>query len=241
MPEFRRLSDMFFHPGIDSLDASQVPADGTTLQMLPINSGYGGMMAQDLYALLRIVRWLRPRRIFEIGTFQGMTTAHLALNSDAEIFTLDLPRDLATDLNGYSAMDRALLQHREGIGREYRRFNVDGRIHQLFGDSRTFDYAPYRASADMVLVDACHLFDYVMSDSRHAFQILGSRGAILWHDFGNAIDVSRACKLLAKDGPIFHVEGTWLALHLRGISIPGATCGPASNLRRGESSDHRGS
>jgi predicted O-methyltransferase YrrM len=191
--------------------------------MLAINSECGGMTVQDLYALLRIVSWLSPKRIFEIGTFRGMTTAHLALNSEAEIFTLDLPRGPATDLSGYSQIDRAAaLQSREEVGREYQRFNVHGRIRQLFGDSRTFDYTPYRASMDLVLVDACHLFDYVMSDSRNALQILGRKGAILWHDFPNSIDVTRACKLLARELTILHLEGTWLALHLRGLSIPGA-------------------
>jgi hypothetical protein len=83
MPEFRRMSDMGFHPGIASLHPGQIPAPEEPIQMLSIDSGYGGMPAQDLYALLRVVRWLQPKRIFEIGTFQGLTTAHIALNSGA--------------------------------------------------------------------------------------------------------------------------------------------------------------
>jgi len=58
-----------------------------------------------------------------------------------------------------------------------------------------------------------------MSDSRNAFKLLRETGAILWHDFGNSMDVNHACKLLAKQEPIFHVEGTWLALHVRGASL----------------------
>lgn len=219
MPEFRRTSDMLFHPGIASLDSGQIPALEEAVQMLSIGSGYGGMPAQDLYALLRVVRWLKPKRIFEIGTFQGLTTAHMALNSDAEIFTLDMPRDLATHVSGYSPEDLKLLQPRDDIGKRYRTLNNSGRVHQLFGDSRTFDYGPYQGSMDIVLVDACHLFDYVMSDSRNAFKLLRETGAILWHDFGNSMDVNHACKLLAKQEPIFHVEGTWLALHVRGASL----------------------
>jgi hypothetical protein len=222
MPELRRMSDMLVHPGIASLDPAQIPAHGTPVQMLAINPGYGGMPPQDLYALLRVVRWLQPERIFEIGTFQGVTTAHMALNSDAEIFTLDLPRDLATQTNGYSAADLALLQSREEIGKRYRALNSDGRVQQLFGDSRTFDYGPYQRSADLVLVDACHLFDYVMSDSENAFKLLGETGAILWHDFGSSIDVNRACKVLAQQHKIYHLEGTCLALYVRGSSLVSA-------------------
>ena len=216
MPEFRRTSEMLVHPGIASLDTARIPADRTPVQMLSINPGYGGMPSQDLYALLRVVRWLRPKRIFEIGTFQGITTAHMALNSDAEIFTLDMPLDLASSVAGYTRADMNLLQPRENIGKEYRFLNADGRIRQLYGDSRTFDYVPFRQTCDLVLVDACHLFDYVMSDSRNAFDLLLETGAILWHDFGNSMDVSRACKLLARREPLFHLEGTWLALHVRG-------------------------
>jgi len=217
MPELRRTSDMLVHPGIANLDPAQIPAHETPVQMLSIDPGYGGMPSQDLYALLRVVRWLRPQRIFEIGTFQGVTTAQMALNSHAEIFTLDLPRDLATQTNGYSPADLALLQSREEIGKRYREFN--GRIHQLYGDSRTFDYTPYQETCDVVLVDACHLFDYVMSDSQNAFKLLREAGAVLWHDFGSSMDVNRACRMLAHEHKIYHLEGTALALHVRGGSL----------------------
>jgi hypothetical protein len=230
MPQMRKLIDMLHHPGVQSYEVSDLPAPETPIQLLPIARGYGGMSAQDLYALLRVALWVKPKVIFEIGTFQGVTTAHMVLNSDAQIYTLDLPRDMATDLRGYTASDAALLQARDQIGSFYRQFNRSGRIHQLFGDSRTFDYAPYYGSMELVLVDACHLYDYVLSDSRNALQMLGEKGAILWHDFPNSLDVTRACKLLAKELQILHVEGTWLALYLRGIPVPGAACAAPVHL-----------
>jgi predicted O-methyltransferase YrrM len=221
MPEFRKVSDMLVHRGVGSLEIGQLPECNGPIQLLNLDPGYGGMPPQDLYALARLVRWLHPARIFEIGTFQGVTTAHMALNSEAEIFTLDLPRDLALDLHGYTAADAALLQPRENIGRAYRPFNDKDRIRQLFGDSRTFDYQPYYGTMDLVLVDACHLFDYVLSDSRHAFRLLKDTGIILWHDFGSSRDVVRALQIMAKERPILHIEGTWLALHARGIALSG--------------------
>lgn len=219
MTALRKASDMLVHPGIASLHPTQLPAHDEPLKILNIGAGYGGMPAQDLYALLRVVRWIQPKRIFEMGTFQGLTTAHMALNSDAEIYTLDLPRDLVTQPSGYAPKDLALLQSRQEIGRRYRGLNTNGRIHQLFGDSRTFDYKPYQATFDLVLVDACHLFDYVMSDSCNALALLRETGTILWHDFGNSMDVSRACRLLSRKQPVFHLEGTWLAMHIRGPAL----------------------
>ena len=218
LPVMRKLCDMQHHPGIMSLEVSDLPAHKTPIQVLSIASGYGGMSAQDLYALLRVVLWIKPQAIFEIGTFQGLTTANLALNSAAQIYTLDLPQDMATDLEGYTPSDSALLQARGQIGTFYREFNQNGRIRQLFGDSRTFDYAPYYGSIDLVLVDACHLYDYVVSDSHHASRLLQPRGAIVWHDFGNSRDVVRAVQQVAREWPVYHVEGSNIAFHTRGVA-----------------------
>lgn len=219
MPEFRRVSDSMFHPGIATLEPSEIPGE-EPIQMLSLNSGYGGMAPQDLYAVLRITRWIKPKKIFEFGTFRGVTTTHLALNSEAEVYTLDLPRDLATDLGDYKKDDRDLLPSREEIDRTSQRLGTHGRIHQLFGDSRTFNYDAYRGSVELVIVDACHLYDFVMSDSRNAFELLGETGAILWHDFPTSLDVTRAMQVLAARWPIMHVAGTRLALYLRGFSPP---------------------
>jgi predicted O-methyltransferase YrrM len=229
MPEFRKVSDMLVHPGVGDIQIGELPLCDTAIQMVDVDPSYGGMPPQDLYALLRVVRWLRPLRIFEMGTFHGVTTAHLALNSEAEIFTLDLPRDMALDLHGYTEADAALLQSRQQIGHAYRPFNPSGRIHQLFGDSRTFDYELYYGSMELVLVDACHLFDYVLSDSRHAFRLLGDRGVILWHDFGCSRDVVRAVQALAKEVCIAHIEATWLAIHTRGCSLGENSSGDSLN------------
>ena len=216
-PELWRTSAMLFHPGIASLHLSEVPASVNNIQML--SSGWlpGGMPPQDLYALLRIMKWIEPKRIFEIGTSQGITTAHMAINSEAEIYSLDMPSDMASNLSGYSNGDLALLQPRQEIGRGYRYFNASGQIRQLFGDSRTFDFRPYHGKMDVVLVDGCHVFDAVLSDSQRAFKLLGARGAILWHDFANLRDVTRAVTKLAKQQNISHIEGTWLALFVRGF------------------------
>jgi predicted O-methyltransferase YrrM len=222
MPEFRRVSDMTFHRGVSHLEIGCLPNHTERIQMLSIDPTYGGMPPQDLYSLLRILLWLRPTRLFEIGTFEGVTTAHMALNTDADIYTLDLPRDMATSLKGYTEADAALLQSRETIGRVYRSLNCPGRIHQLFGDSRIFDYSAYYGTMDAVLVDACHLYDYVISDSNHAFRLIADRGVILWHDFGNSRDVVSAVCELGKQHQIFHIEGTWLALHMRGLSFAAA-------------------
>jgi hypothetical protein len=221
LPAFRRVSDMMFHSGIRNLHPSEIPTDGQAIQLLPSGWGPGDMPIADLYALLRVARWIQPKKIFEFGTYRGMTTSNLAVNVDAEILTLDLSRELAGELTAYSSSEKELVMPASEIGSAYRYVNRHEKIRQLFGDSRSFHYQPFHKTMDLVLIDACHMYDYVMADSQSAFKLLGERGAILWHDFGNLLDVNRAVKHLSRKYPIFHLEGTWLALYLRGVSVDG--------------------
>src|SRR4051794_22096670 len=215
VPEFWRASTMLFHPGVKTLKLSDVPGSDHHISLLSSGWSTGGMPPQDLYALMRLVRWIEPKTIFEIGTFTGITTAHLGLNSTAQIYTLDMPRDIATGVRDYSAGDLDLLQPREQIGTEYRGRADSGRIHQLFGDSRAFDYTAYRGLMDLVLVDGCHVYEGVLEDSRNALAMLSPGGALVWHDFANLYDVTRAVTSFAGEHAVFHIEGTWLAIHVR--------------------------
>src|SRR5262245_52329190 len=53
----------------------------------------GTIPLPEMGQFCRLVKHLRPRVVFEIGTFEGNTTLQLALNSEAEVYTLDLPPD----------------------------------------------------------------------------------------------------------------------------------------------------
>lgn len=213
--EFWRASNMLFHPSVGSVNLSELSGSSEHIRLLASGWSIGGMPPQDLYALMRIVRWIEPTTIFEIGTFTGITTTHLALNSGAQIYTLDMPREMASGVENYSAGDLNLLQPRDAIGKTYRDFANAGRIQQLFGDSRTFDYNPYRGRIDLVVVDGCHVYDGVLQDSYNAFNMLRPGGAVVWHDFANLYDVTRAVKSLALRHSIFHLEGTYLAVHVK--------------------------
>ena len=54
----------------------------------------------ELVALAYFMQVLRPRMVFEIGTFVGRTTRLLTLNSpsDCQTVTLDLPKDQVTQI-----------------------------------------------------------------------------------------------------------------------------------------------
>src|SRR4029453_13361594 len=79
----RSLTDLF--PGIESENIT-LSVEGFFLKdeyLLPIH---------EYLALMSICRHRKPSRIFEFGTYIGLTTLGLAMNTpeDTEIFTLDL-------------------------------------------------------------------------------------------------------------------------------------------------------
>lgn len=136
------------------------------------------------YPILELVAILQPKRVFEIGTSTGRRTALIAMNTptDGQIFTLDLPSDAATP---EYASDLALIEEsKQSVGKHFRETPWMGnKIHQLFGDSKTYDYAPYHDSIDFVMVDGSHTYEYVESDTLNAFRMVREGGVILWHDY----------------------------------------------------------
>lgn len=135
--------------------------------------------------------------IFEIGTFDGRTTLNLAMNSPprCQVYTLDLPPGQETKFNmadgeGYIADDQK-------PGSRYERYRSEfpssiSKIHQLLGDSATFDYTPYKDTCSLVFVDGSHVYDYAISDTRAAMGIVKKGGVIIWHDYGIWEGVTRA-------------------------------------------------
>jgi hypothetical protein len=161
----------------------------------------------ELIVLTKLVKLRRPRRMFEIGTFDGRTALNLAANAaeDAEVFTLDLPPGARAQAHG---VPEALFESR------YRGTRWAARIRQLHGDSQTFDFHPYEDTIDLVFVDGSHQYEHVVHDSHAALQLRRQPGgAVVWHDYGARRGVTQALNELSA-GPaagLHHIEGTSLA------------------------------
>ncbi|HEY4304154.1 MAG TPA: class I SAM-dependent methyltransferase [Gemmatimonadaceae bacterium] len=174
----------------------------------------GNVSLLELLVIARLVRESRPSSIFEIGTFDGRTTLNLAENApEARVYTLDLPRAATTKIE-LDPDDRVYVE-KDISGARFVGTEIGTRITQLYGDSATFDYAPY--PSDFVFVDGAHSYEYVLSDSAAAFGMLpNGRGTIVWHDYGAWEGVTRALSELRLNDKRFaglvSVEGTTLAL-----------------------------
>lgn len=186
----------------------------TTLQLPVPFWDEGGTAAQELAVLAAITAVTAPRRVFEIGTFFGLTTTTFVLNAppSSEIITLDLPEE-SGEVAGYLPTDADLVVRRR-VGEWYRRHGLAERVTQLFADSMTFDVTPYRDSIDLGFIDGAHSRAYVENDTRKMAQMMTPTGVMLWHDYGGRgsfSGITDYLEALARRAPIYREPNTSLA------------------------------
>jgi predicted O-methyltransferase YrrM len=138
------------------------------------------MSPMEVYCLLGIIAVRGSRRIFEFGTYDGATTAHVSSSApDVEIWTLDFPED-----QGFlRAQAEQLGVTPSRTGYRYRGLPSADRVRQLYGDSTHYDFSPWAGTIDLVVVDGGHSYDTVRSDSSNALKMLAPGGIIVWDDY----------------------------------------------------------
>jgi predicted O-methyltransferase YrrM len=195
------LSDIF--PGVEQVEVR-----------VKYSPNMGGGTLSDMITLAQVVKLLNRRRMFEIGTFRGYTTFHLALNSPADslVYTLDLPASGVPEAK-LELTDLQLIQ-KPSSGEWFKNTESERKITQLFGDSAIFDYSTYEGTMDFVYVDGAHSYEYSMADSLTARRLLAPGGIILWHDYPTYPGVWLCLEELAKKWPgkCIWVDGTALVI-----------------------------
>lgn len=141
--------------------------------------------------------------IFEIGTFDGRTSLNISFSVPAEcnVFTLDLQPNEAP-LFSLAPGERHMVEKQQSGARLEKYTNshpyILEKIHQLYGDSATFDFSPFYNSCSLVFVDGSHAYDYLIKDSATAKKLVKSGGAIIWHDYGIWEGVTRGLEELEQ-------------------------------------------
>lgn len=178
----------------------------------------GNVTPLELIVIDQLIVNHTPKRIFEIGTFDGRTTLNMATNTsdDAKVFTLDLPKKQLPDAVHPIEVGERMYVNKEVSGSRFLGRECASKITQLYGDSGTFDFSPYENSIDFVFVDGSHSYDYVVNDSHAALRLLrNGKGLILWHDFDAWPGVTIALNELLSTGKEFkglkQIAGTSLA------------------------------
>jgi hypothetical protein len=189
--------------GPSDLDLVSVPARFQT---------GGGTDPREILTLAAVTRLLQPKRVFEVGTFNGRTTAIFILNSppETEIFTLDLPPKV-NGLNGYLSSDIDLVRdrHPEGF---LTRAGLSGRYQQIYCDSMQFDPEPFRDTIELGFIDGAHAEEFVRNDTMKMAVMMSRRGYVFWHDYGGRGSFQPLSKYLESlPIEIHRVPGTSLA------------------------------
>jgi len=147
----------------------------------PLN-GIGNVQPYELIVISTICKYLNPDLVFEFGTFNGLTTLHLAMNSpeSAQVVTIDLDPD---DGRRHLINDDTYYISDNSVGAMFASAPERNKIQQMFGDTTTFDEKAYRGKADLIFIDAGHEYELVRSDTEKALDMLAPNGVILWHDY----------------------------------------------------------
>ena len=174
----------------------------------------GGVQLDEMVIIATTTRILAPRKIFEIGTYNGQTTAVLVLNSpaDARVLTMDLPPDVAST-EGVTHIDLGLIANRE-VGIRLKELGLQGRAEQVFCDSMAFDPSPHRGSVELGFIDGAHSRAFVENDTVKMADMMAERGIVFWHDYrgqGALRPLGEYLESLARKIPIYSVHGTSLA------------------------------
>jgi predicted O-methyltransferase YrrM len=199
---------------VPQIGIGEITSGPIEVSLIDLDQINGNTSSLEQLTLLSLAKERKCKRVFEMGTFDGKTSANLALNlSNAEIYTIDLPADQMRDaFLPISQHDMAYIL-KDRIGEKSNQFSG---IVQLHGDTAQFDFSPWYGTCDFVFVDACHEYEYVLNDSRIALKLIAPGGVILWHDYSSWTGVTRALNHLQRSDPRFKglrfISGTTLCV-----------------------------
>lgn len=170
----------------------------------------------ELVSLVTIAQFIKARTVLEIGTWDGNTTLNLAANTppDARIVTVDLPVDWKGGFQIEVPEDHQNVTDRAATGRQYRQTEYQAKITQVLGDSAKLDWAQLPCPFDLAFIDGCHSYEYATLDTANALAHMRPGGVIIWHDYGQIPEVSRAVDEVRGLKLVKAIRGTRLAVGL---------------------------
>ena len=155
----------------------------TSITLTNLNPEDGNITPLELVVISLLISTLKPKKILEIGTFNGRTTINMALNQpkDGEVITIDLPTN-KTKLPIEPDEEKNILDWTTRR-RKITTIKSHPQIKQIYGDSADYDFTDYIDRIDFMFVDGSHSYEYTMHDSRLAYNLVRRGGYILWHDY----------------------------------------------------------
>jgi predicted O-methyltransferase YrrM len=207
------------HPALAAFLGCEDPREITLPPIDTISlSGLGFVLPYTLLAT--IVTAIRPKKIFETGTFRGVGTLTMALNApDADIYTLDLPEEYSdAEVQTLTKGDKEWVRlSRTSTGFAFLHHPAATRIHQLRGNSLTFTPPDLLANTDLCFIDGGHSYECIKADTETALKILSPNGVIVWDDYSWFVEgVSQYLTELRNSLPLHRIAGSQLVIYRRG-------------------------
>jgi hypothetical protein len=196
---------------------------------MPPPDGSGGLRTLESMLLIKLLRIVVPKFIFEFGTYRGETTRLLLENlPDSEcdveserIYTLDLP-----DIDNvvFQGSDKIIAEKALGFSRKYLTSTKSNLVKQIFQDSMKFEPEDFLHNKfQYIFIDANHEVSYVKKDTENATKMLADApSCIIWHDYGNPEfpELTQYLDELSNSMELYHVENTMLVFYLLGKDVP---------------------
>jgi len=173
----------------------------------------------EFICLILLLKKAKATRVFEFGTYKGVSITQIALNlpPDSRILTLDLPEDQSQSLFSISDPEDAVIAFEKGKGALVPA-DLRPRIEFLKQDSAQFDESPLVGEIDFVFVDGAHNAEYVRNDSEKGWRMLRAGGIIAWHD----------CRVADPAVVRYLLQSSFKPVRVLGTSLAFATKAPAA-------------
>ncbi len=186
-----------------------------TFSSIPLRDGNTSYYEQIVLGSL--IKEFEPIHILELGTFDGHSTLHFALNAlkNTKITTVDLPSHLPkkTKVLDY---DLPFVLDKQKASKLYQNFKFPS-IRQIYADTLVSDFSSYlldNKDFDFVFIDAGHSYECVKNDTEKSLKVLSKRGVIIWHDYTpNCVGVLNYLNELSKKMKLIHIENTSLVIY----------------------------
>ena len=149
---------------------------------IPTESSFGNMPSYELILISTVCAHRQPKSVFEFGTYDGLTTLHLAINStpNSRVYTIDLAPD---DPIRQQNTDDTFYTQGVKLGAHFLDAPEANQVEQIYADTTKYDYSRFKGQMDFIFVDAGHTYDLVRSDSEKALEMIKPGGIIFWHDY----------------------------------------------------------
>jgi len=174
----RRIHDFFDFFAIDERDRAR----GKRAAALAGGKANGMIDTNDYEALAAIALHFRPLRIFEIGTYLGVTSDFfLALLPECRVVSIAYQNPRWKFLGNFFNNSELT---RKQIGSEVHA-DRRNRFTQLYGDSHKLDSRSIlkeHGHFDLVFVDGDHSREGVSQDTELVKKVITESGVICWHD-----------------------------------------------------------